>query len=170
MGVNAISWAPLTNLEDFSTEQVNTDYKFNCRFATASCDNTVKIWRYNQQTKEFQQIKQFCEHSEWVRDVAWNPSIGATFDIVASCSEDQTVIIRKLDRKTADIISQKILKFEGPVWHVSWSLQGNMLAVSFASNNSDNVCNVYSENPQGDWDLVKSIDTAEDQQQQQQQI
>jgi len=32
-----------------------------------------------------------------------------------------------------------------------------MLAVSSASKISDNTCSVYSENPQGEWDLLKSI-------------
>jgi len=32
-----------------------------------------------------------------------------------------------------------------------------MLAVSSASTTSDNICSVYSENPQGEWDLVKSV-------------
>ena len=33
--------------------------------------------------------------------------------------------------------------FEGPVWRVSWSLAGNMLAVSAANNNSETTVHVY---------------------------
>jgi len=54
MGVNSITWAPLSNSEDFSVffykcllflskDEFNAEYKFQCKLATASCDNTVKI-------------------------------------------------------------------------------------------------------------------------------
>ena len=33
--------------------------------------------------------------------------------------------------------------FEGPVWRVSWSLAGNMLAVSAANINSETTVHVY---------------------------
>eukprot|EP00828_Plagiopyla_frontata_P047765 TRINITY_DN8930_c0_g2_i1.p2 TRINITY_DN8930_c0_g2~~TRINITY_DN8930_c0_g2_i1.p2 ORF type:complete len:165 (-),score=29.43 TRINITY_DN8930_c0_g2_i1:114-608(-) len=133
-------------------------------------ETAIKIWKYNSQNREFTQIQQFQDHSEWVRDVAWNPSIGAIYDLVASCSDDQTVIIRSLDRKTQNLINSKILRFDGPVWHISWSLQGNMISVSYAANNNiDNICQIYQENVQGDWELVKSNFAEQDQLEQQQQ-
>jgi len=33
--------------------------------------------------------------------------------------------------------------FEGPVWRVSWSLAGNMLAVSAANTNSETTVHVF---------------------------
>jgi protein transport protein SEC13 len=32
-------------------------------------------------------------HSDWVRDVAWAPSLGKSRTIIASCSQDRRVII-----------------------------------------------------------------------------
>ncbi len=37
------------------------------------------------------------------------------------------------------IEKEELAPFEGPVWRVSWSLAGNMLAVSSANNNETSV-------------------------------
>lgn len=49
MGVTAISWAPLSNIELFyeNNNNNNKDDKQECKLATSSCDNTIKIWKYN---------------------------------------------------------------------------------------------------------------------------
>ena len=40
-------------------------------------------------------------------------------------------------------IESKDIKFSGPVWRVSWSLAGNMLAVSYANNENGTQVDVY---------------------------
>ena len=48
----------------------------------------------------------------------------------------------------------KELKFEAVVWRVSWSLSGNVLAVS----QGDNRVSLWKENLKGEWECVKSIE------------
>lgn len=48
----------------------------------------------------------------------------------------------------------KTLEFEAPVWRVSWSLSGNVLAVSGA----DNKVSLWKENLRGEWECVKKIE------------
>lgn len=38
---------------------------------------------------------------------------------------------------------EELPPFEGPVWRVTWSLAGNMLAVSAANSNSETAVLVY---------------------------
>lgn len=48
----------------------------------------------------------------------------------------------------------KTLEFEAAVWRVSWSLSGNVLAVSGA----DNKVSLWKENLRGEWECVKKIE------------
>jgi WD40 repeat protein len=50
--------------------------------------------------------------------------------------------------------SSKIIPFETVVWRVSWSLSGNVLAVSAG----DNKVSLWKENLRGEWECVKSIE------------
>jgi WD40 repeat protein len=50
--------------------------------------------------------------------------------------------------------SSKILPFETVVWRVSWSLSGNVLAVSAG----DNKVSLWKENLRGEWECVKNIE------------
>jgi protein transport protein SEC13 len=71
------------------------------------------------------------EHKDWVRDVAWAPNCGLPIETLASCSEDKTVCIytqTAMGRGDWDCV--KLAPFQSPVWSVSWSITGNVLAVA----------------------------------------
>lgn len=62
--------------------------------------------------------------------------------------QDQNVILWKLyniasPEPVIKILKEEIPKFEGPVWRLSWSLAGNMLAVSAANKESETQVYVY---------------------------
>lgn len=48
----------------------------------------------------------------------------------------------------------KEIKFDALVWRVSWSLSGNVLAVS----GDDNKVTLWKENLKGEWESVKTIE------------
>lgn len=96
-------------------------------------------------------------HADWIRDVAWAPNIGLPFDTIASCSQDRTVIIWQ--RTTGNWTKAALLKFPAVVWRVSWSVTGNILAVSTA----DNQVTLWKD-VEGKWLKLSSLT---DQQQQQ---
>ncbi len=64
--------------------------------------------------------------------------------MIATGSEDQTVQIWKLGAD-GNWNTQEPLKFSTPVWRVSWSQIGIMLAVS----TGDNEVKIYKENQNG---------------------
>jgi protein transport protein SEC13 len=132
MGVNAISWAPVTTLEDLNPDENANNMTEYPRLVTGSCDETIKIWTYNKINGQFDEMHTLKGHTKWVRDVAWCPALGNPYDLIASASEDQTVRIWRITRDK-NIESEVIGKFDGPVWRVSWSLTGSMLAISCAS-------------------------------------
>jgi protein transport protein SEC13 len=89
------------------------------------------------------------QHTDWVRDVAWAPVTIPNHNTVASCSEDGTVLIwtQKIDPSAASNATTTeesvasshqshpwkatlLHRFDEPVWRVSWSVTGHLLAVS----------------------------------------
>lgn len=130
VGVNAVSWESTTGDGDGAR-----------RFASAGCDNTIRVWKLNAASGEWEpEGEKLGEaagsgHSDWVRDVAWAPALGGgTVATIASCSQDQRVIIWKETAPGAGWTPTPLEKFGGPVWRVSWSLTGNILAVSCGDN------------------------------------
>ncbi|KAL1400835.1 hypothetical protein pipiens_007098 [Culex pipiens pipiens] len=125
----------------------NTSSKSNLavkRLATGGCDNSVKIWK--EEGERWEEEKRLELHSDWVRDVAWAPNVGLPRHQIASCSQDRRVIIWSSD----DLLNWQstiLNNFDDVVWNVSWSLTGNILAVS----GGDNKISLWRENNEGQW-------------------
>ncbi|PIK60093.1 hypothetical protein BSL78_02998 [Apostichopus japonicus] len=159
IGCNAVSWAPAIQpgslLEPPST-QTQTHVK---RIVTGGCDNLAKVWK--EENGEWQQECQPLEaHSDWVRDVAWAPSIGLPHSMIATCSQDGRVIIWTNEDSAGNSWTPKILNtFSDVVWNVSWSITGNILAVS----GGDNKVSLWKESLEGQWVCVSNVNKGEGQ-------
>lgn len=117
-GVNAVAWSP-------SQEPL--------RLVTGGCDHQIRIHAYDDQNRlwntVFESSNASLQHSDWVRDVAWAPRLWKRDNIVASCSEDKTVLIWT-ETESGKWEATLMHEFEDPVWRVSWSMTGHLLAVS----------------------------------------
>lgn len=124
------------------------------RFVTGGCDNLLKIWVHDPASQTYSmESEPLAGHSDWVRDVAWSPSL-LQKSYIASASQDKTVRIWTSDSGVSGSWSCKTLAFDTPVWRVSWSLSGNVLAASGA----DNKVTLWKENLSGEWECIKSIE------------
>lgn len=90
---------------------------------------------------------------DWVRDVAWAPNTAMPYNIIASCSEDRTVIIWKQLSSDGSWSNQVLHTFEAPVWRVSWSVTGNVLAVS----TGDQKVSLWKQAIDEQWIQISSI-------------
>ncbi|KAL5500901.1 SEC13 [Sanghuangporus vaninii] len=190
IGCNAVSWAPavlpgsLINPAPPPTQQApntsggqpNPTVPLTKRFASAGCDNVVRIWSYNPTTQSWVEEGVLAGHTDWVRDVAWAPNIGLPRSYIATASQDRTVLIWTKDgpntqwQKTAldpstvtSVVSTAPAggpappaqpgKFPDVVWRVSWSLAGNILAVSCG----DGKVTLWKENLKGTWECVNEL-------------
>lgn len=88
--------------------------------------------KWNTSWKDIGFIWLIC--SDWVRDVAWAPSFGLDIDTIASCSQDRTVLIFTNEKGSWMKKPLKTDLFGDCVWRLSWSLSGNVLAVSCGDN------------------------------------
>jgi len=97
--------------------------------------------------------------SDWIRDIAWCPSVGAPSEILVSCNEDGSVQWWKNSKNNErDFKEFHKVQCEGPAWRLRWSFAGNLLAISSAGSNSENIVEVYKENEQGKWEKISKID------------
>ncbi|KAF9899618.1 GTPase-activating protein S13, partial [Lobosporangium transversale] len=156
IGCNAVAWAPATVPGALLQQGSNTGkVPFSKRFSTAGCDNFVKIWTFREDLNSWKEEETLEGHTDWVRDVAWAPNIGVPKSYLASCSQDKTVLIWTQDAPTSPWQKKPLRneKFADVVWRVSWSLSGNILAVSCG----DNKVTLWKENLSGEWECVSEM-------------
>ncbi len=148
-GCNAVSWCPAATTLASINNTVNRSPQLK-RLASGGCDNLVKIWK--EEGEQWLEETKIEVHSDWVRDVAWAPSVGLTKHLIASCSQDCRVVISSSD----DFVNWKstvLKKFDDVVWSVSWSLTANILAVSGA----DNKVSLWKVDTEGQWVCISDV-------------
>eukprot|EP01137_Pigoraptor_chileana_P000630 Opistho-2@37094 len=156
IGVNAISWAPaatpgaLVNPSE-NPSSLQPPVK---RFVTGGCDNLVKIWRFSDGENQWKVEDELAGHSDWVRDVAWAPSIGLPTSTIASASQDAQVIVWTQESGQDGWKQRVLAKFNDVAWRVSWSVTGNILAAS----TGDNHVTLWKESLEGDWNCISDLD------------
>lgn len=176
VGCNAVSWAPAVVPGSLISAQstgpnagaANGEAKLVKRFASAGCDNTVKIWQFSDEANRFVEAESLQGHSDWVRDVAFAPNVGLPRSYLATASQDRTVLIWTQDSPTAAWTKTALTptpasgaaaasgnKFPDTVWRVSWSVSGNVLAVSCG----DGKITLWKENLKGAWECVSEMDS-----------
>jgi protein transport protein SEC13 len=160
VGVNAVSWAPHGAYYD----PAQPDLQESPRIATAGCDNHIRFWvcqdgQWIQESTSASSSSEVC-HTDWVRDVAWAPSLLPNQNMVASCSEDRSVLIWKQNGDTKEWKAALLHTFDAPVWRVSWSVTGHLLAVS--SGDSD--VTLWKAGLDGKWAQVSSVEDTPSQQ------
>ncbi|GMF15421.1 unnamed protein product [Phytophthora lilii] len=152
LGCNAVSWAPFNSVgSQGPTGPIR-------RVVTASCDKTIKIWSLPEGETEWtkQELSSAPAHSDWVRDVAWAPSTGLPVNLIASCSEDKHVYIWSQTAEDSVWKRELLHTFDAPVWRVSWSVTGNVLAVS----SGDHKVTLWKETLDKKWIQISSVDEA----------
>jgi protein transport protein SEC13 len=182
LGVNSVSWAPGVPSAALFDHNNAASQRPQKRLVTGGCDGRVRIWAESSQPQQQphqgqqqQQAAQWVEqpvdgeatkHADWVRDVAWAPSLGLPTGTIASCSEDQTVAIWTEAAAGQPWTRAHTLRFDHKVWRVSWSVMGNILAVA----QGDNRVSLWKESVDGAWTQISALtENDRDEQQQQQQ-
>lgn len=83
--------------------------RYNCLISFLS--------QFREENGEWQQECQPLEaHSDWVRDVAWAPSIGLPHSMIATCSQDGRVIIWTNEDSAGNSWTPKVSLFR--TWYV----------------------------------------------------
>ncbi|XP_014248495.1 protein SEC13 homolog [Cimex lectularius] len=137
IGCNTVSWCPSGKKK---------------QLVSGGCDSLVKIWQ--EEPNGWEEKIKLDFHSDWVRDVAWGPSICSPKSTIASCSQDKRVIIWTNENKGSENWVPRVLHtFDDVVWNLSWSLTGNILAVS----GGDSKVTLWKENTEGHWTCISDV-------------
>ncbi|KAJ6240546.1 protein sec13 [Anaeramoeba flamelloides] len=145
VGVNSVCWGP------FVQDQTEENQP-KLQLVSGGGDSLVKIWRF-EINKGLKLLETLNGHTSWVRCVAWRQTTSTKL-VIASCSQDQTVIIWSKEKTTKQNskqptrwIPKKLSDFPDIVWHVSWSLTSNLISVSCG----DSDISFWEENQDGEW-------------------
>jgi protein transport protein SEC13 len=98
--------------------------------ACGGCDNQVALWGAPLGTTAFKLIMQFKEHSDWIRDVAFSSNAESPFCVLASCSQDSTIVVRRKEWAnvtTGGAWASSTTKVETAAWRLSWSPCGKKI-------------------------------------------
>lgn len=150
IGVKSASWAPLNNTSFYSKDY--KQIKQQRRFVTCGMDKLAKIWKYDESKNKYINEATLEGHEDWVYDVSWSPSI-LIGSYIATASKDCTVLIWSQDSNgkwQKQFLTEE--KFPEICWKCSWSLSGNLLAVS-----DSNKITLWKENLQGKWELAGDV-------------
>jgi len=168
LGVNAVTWAPyvpLANAGGGNPDEGEQQQQQQPRVATAGCDNRIRFWTRSSATGSWEEettpLGHGASHTDWVRDVAWAPPIVPGVDVVASCSEDGTVIVwthkdggGDADGTNGTWEPTLLNNFGEPVWRLSWSVTGSILAVS----SGDSTVTLWKAGLDGTWKQVTQVE------------
>lgn len=151
VGVTSVSWAPATApgalVGSGLLEPVH-------KLASGGCDNTVKVWKLVNGSWKMDCFPALQMHSDWVRDVSWAPNLGLPKSTIASASQDGSVVIWTVGKEGEQWEGKILNDFKTPVWRVSWSLTGNLLAVADGDNN----VSLWKEAVDGEWQQVSTVE------------
>lgn len=157
IGVNSASWAPIqssTSVNPGAGPDPSRDAKQQRRFVSCGSDNLAKIWHLDPASSTYVLEATLEGHTDWVRDVAWLPSV-LTRSYIATASQDRTVLIWSQDAQNQWQKQMLTLEhFPDVCWRCLWSLSGNILAVS----GGDNKVSLWKENLEGEWESAGEVD------------
>ncbi|CAL8092410.1 unnamed protein product [Calicophoron daubneyi] len=178
IGANCVSWAPAVNADFLLNPSVAKSVSpLVKRIVSGGCDSLIKIWREDTSSGNAEWVEEtrLEGHSDWVRDVAWAPTLNLARQLIASCGQDGRVIVWQsvsADEGTGTNVTQVVDPKDYPhrsgatswrpvvlntypdvVWHVSWSVTGNVLAVS----GGDNKVTLWKETLEGVWIALSEI-------------
>jgi protein transport protein SEC13 len=159
MGCNSVSWSPAINPGALVEGGARSPVSTVKRLVTGGGDTLLKIWR--EENDSWVLEEKLEGHRDWVRDVAWCPSVGLPVSKIASCSQDCKVIVWSKDWSVGGKWNSVVVKtFSDVVWHGSWSITGDILAVSGA----DNKVTLWKEGMEGGWVCVSEVEKGQESQ------
>jgi protein transport protein SEC13 len=160
---SSISVTTSTDGNKWNTLYIKGAHKIGCnavhfsptehKFVSGGGDNLVKIWSFSNNSK-WEEEQTLEGHADWIRDVSWSPNVGLNYETIASCSQDRTVVIWTKGSEDGKWTKKQTLpKFQGTVWKLSWSVTGNILAVSA----SDNSVSLWKESEDGNYKNISTM-------------
>lgn len=152
-GATAVSWAPAAPAGALVGASAGNPAAPVRRLVSAGCDNAARVWRQDPATGAWEQEAALLAHGDWCRDAAWAPGLGMPRSQIATCGQDGKVFCWT-ESGPGQWRKALVNDFGAstPVWRVSWSLAGGLLAASDAANR----VTLWKESADGLWQRVEA--------------
>jgi len=87
---NNSEWKILQTLENCHEREIYTvDWSYNNIIATGSGDDSIKLWKMNEETQKFELLQTILKaHNNDINCVSWNPTDP---NLLISCGDDNTI-------------------------------------------------------------------------------
>ncbi|CAI5767462.1 protein SEC13 homolog [Podarcis lilfordi] len=119
---------------------------------TSGSWSLLRLWQSALAPRRLQ--RQLDLQHPWVTDVPKPGSTGTASSVIVKIVKDGRVFIWMCDDPSGNSWSPKLLhKFNDVVWHVSWSITANILAVS----GGDNKVTLWKESVDGQWACISDV-------------
>jgi len=154
IGCTGVCWAPAPPPGSLVTGGMSQAPMVR-RIVSSGCDNLAKIWVFDEQSglgwKEEHALR---AHTDWVRDVCWSVNMGLPMNTIATCGQDGKVFIWTQGEPGGEWRHILLNDFKAPVWRLSWSVMGNILAVSDANSQ----VTVWKESVDNQWHQITATE------------
>jgi len=104
--------------------------------------NNVKVWGYDSSFNKWNVVVSLTGHKEVIHDVAWAPSVGRSYHLLASASKDRTLSIWKLTSEEGGRVQTELMAnhahhkaevlFDGSVFGLHSMIRGVLRATGVA--------------------------------------
>ena len=114
-------------------------------FLSSGFDQVIRVWKYDNLQQIYYLFYTLPKvQQSFIRDLICRDHL------LASCSDDRTVVIWKLDNSLR-FIKHAQLSFEHNIYRICWSLMGTVLAVS----QDQNGVSLFREADNGEWKQIQ---------------
>ena len=173
--MDVINLAHWTLMEDFEVAALSSSKERNTEYCLSWCqsrflppmlvigcgrDNVAKIFHYDEASRKWNSELHLTGHGDTIHSVAWAPSMGRSYQLIATGCKDRFVRIYRLYGNRVETYRVELVSelegHSGGVWRVEWNLTGTILASSGDDGTKNNVV-LWKADILGEYKIISAI-------------
>lgn len=161
----AIEWCPakFTKIEMFIVVALDQGFVYGTRpegsHAPASAADSPEPVESLVALQKYFKLCNLPEHNGLIRSVAWAPSMGRSYHLIATgCKDGNVRVFKAWETDTGNLRIDLLARLDdhkGEVWKVAWNLTGTILS----SAGDDGKLRMWKSNYLNEWKCLSVVDT-----------
>lgn len=130
------------------------------KLAVGGFSKTACVWTYEE--SRWHRELSLDAHDEPVHDVAWAPSMGRSYHLIATTGRGNSFKIHTINRNSHGVLSytsgsSETIPTPSAVWRVAWNLTGTVLVTSA----EDGSISLWRRHFDGKWNNIQNLSSPE---------